>query len=259
MVQLVYILVLFFSIIGCNTGQNSKADSTSLTNQSDSLKRLEIIRKPTLFDRKDTNTRVGKCYLKIDENLACAVEVEPKDTVDEWLLPFEVKNRSNLSLIILLSKFGANRTSHLRGHKHAGVDIVPAKMDTGVYIYPIAKGVVCFKRVKDPFSSITIKHKLANGAYMYSSYIHLKDIYVENGDDVDTHTKVGKIFTRKEVRRFRGPYDHLHLEIRKSFYDFGFASSHCMNHAELDSFYFEPINFLSNHLNFPSKVFPQEK
>ena len=247
MVQLIYLFVLFFSLIGCNACQSNKKDSTT-TIKSDTLKKLEIIRRPTLFDKKDTNSRVGKCYLKINEQLACFVEVEPKDSVSQWLLPFALKSRTNLNLIAIISKFGANRTSHLRGHRHSGVDIKPINKDTGIFIYPIAKGVVCFKRLKDPFSSITIKHKLRNGTYMYSSYIHLKEIYVNNGDEVDTDSKVGKLFSHREVRRYGGPFDHLHLEIRKNFDDFGFGSSHCMDKAELDSFFYEPINFLNEHL-----------
>jgi murein DD-endopeptidase MepM/ murein hydrolase activator NlpD len=126
--------------------------------------------------------------------------------------------------------------------------MVPIKGDTGIYIYPIANGIVCFKSIKDPFSSITIKHKLNDSCYIYSSYIHLKYVYVENGDTVDSNTKIGKLFTRKEVRRYRGPFDHLHLEIRKSFDDFGFASAHCMNRKELDEFFYEPIDFLKKNL-----------
>jgi murein DD-endopeptidase MepM/ murein hydrolase activator NlpD len=236
--------LLLCTLNGCMTNQNAQ----STANKADSIKKAEIIRRPTLFDRKDTNSTVGKCFLKINENIADFCEVEPKNSIDQWLLPFAVKNRRDISQIKVRSPFGANRTSHLRGHKHSGADIVPVNMDTGIYIYPAAKGIVCFKRIKDPFSSITIKHKLPNGSFMFTSYIHLKEIYVADGDTVDTNTKIGKLFNHKEVRRFRGPYDHLHFEVRKSFDDFGFGSSHCMNKSELDSFFYEPVNFLRDNI-----------
>jgi murein DD-endopeptidase MepM/ murein hydrolase activator NlpD len=234
--------MLLFAIVGCKTNYNSDYANSAV--KTDSIKKAEIIRRPTLFDRKETNSRVGKCYKKIDENVSHFVEVEPMDTIKQWLLPFALNNRTNIDLIKVVSPFGARRTSHLRGHKHSGADIVPTNMDTGVYVYPVAEGIVCYKRIKDPFSSITIKHKLPDGSFIFTSYIHLKNVYVANGDTVDTSTKIGKLFTHKEVRRYRGPFDHLHLEIRKSFDDFGFGSSHCMNSSELDSFFYEPINFL---------------
>jgi murein DD-endopeptidase MepM/ murein hydrolase activator NlpD len=246
MVQLIYLILLLFTIGGCKANQNS--DSIISVNNVDIIKKVEIIRRPTLFDRKDTNSRVGKCYKKIDENINYFVEVEPKDTVNQWMLPFTVKNRTDLEQIKVVSPFGTTRTSHLRGHKHSGVDIVPVNIDTGIYIYPVAKGIVCYRRIKDPFSSITIKHKLSDGSYIFTSYIHLKNVYVANGDTVDTNTKIGKLFTHREVRRYRGPFDHLHLEVRKNFDDFGFGSSHCMNNSELDSFFYEPINFLSEKI-----------
>ncbi len=245
--KLIFIILLLFGIDGYQANQNAN----SKVNKSDSIKKAAIVRRPTLFDRKDPNSGVGKCYVeKIAEHIANFVEVEPLDTVNQWLLPFAVKFRTDINQIKIRSPFGASRISHYRGHKHSGADIVPLNMDTGIYIYPVARGIVCYKKIKDPFSSLIIKHKLSDGSFIFTSYIHLKNIYVENGDTVGTDTKVGKLFTHREVRRFRGPYDHLHFEIRKNFDDFGFGSAYCMNKSELDSFFYEPINFLNEKLKF---------
>jgi hypothetical protein len=241
--KLLYFILLFF-MNSCQAGKNSDA----LLHKADTIKKATIIRRTTLFDRMDTNSRVGKLYLKINDNIACFTEVEPMDTAYVWLLPFDVKRRSDTSLIKVRSPYGAKRTSSLRGHLHSGADIVPVKMDTGIYVYPVAKGIVCFKKIIDPFSTIIIKHRLQDGSFIFTSYIHLKYIYVANGDTVNTNTKIGKLFTHREVHRYRGPYDHLHFEIRKNFDDFGFASSHCMNKSELDSFFYEPINYLSEKI-----------
>jgi murein DD-endopeptidase MepM/ murein hydrolase activator NlpD len=242
-----YVLLLL-ALFGCTNNHNS--ENTALLIKDCNVKKAEIIRRPTLFDRKDTNSRIGKCYMKIDTNIAYFVEVLPLDTVSQWLLPFDVANRTDTSLIKTVSPFGARRTSHFRGHKHSGADIIPIKKDTGIFVYPVAKGIVCYERIKDPYSSVTIKHKLSNGTFIFTSYIHLKLVYVANGDTVDVNTKIGKLFTHREVRRYRGPFDHLHLEVRKNFDDFGFGSSHCMNKSELDSFFYEPINFLSEKIKY---------
>ena len=243
------LIVLIIPFTGCRSNSYENSQETAHdTIANDTLIPTHVIRRPTIFDTKDTNSRVGQCYKKINENIEFFVEVEPKEYFDGWYLPFDLKDRFDIKLIKVISPFGAGRTSHLRGHKHSGVDMVPVNKDTGIYIYPLAKGIVCFKKVKDPFSSITIKHKMNDSTYMYTSYIHLKEIYVENGDNVDPNIKIGKIFTKKEVRRFRGPYDHLHLEIRKNFDDFGFASGHCMNKDDLNEFFYEPIEFLTKNL-----------
>jgi murein DD-endopeptidase MepM/ murein hydrolase activator NlpD len=237
---------LFPLILQCACKAQPNPDS--LNHNVDTIKKAAIIRHETIFDKKDTNSAIGKCYLKIGENIANFVEVTPKDTVTEWLLPFDLKNRIDTSQVQIRSPFGAGRTSHFRGHKHSGVDFMLYKKDTGIYVCPAATGIVCFKKVNDPFSSLTIKHILPDGSFIFTSYIHLKEIYVSLGDTVKINTRIGKLFSYREARRYRGPYNHLHFEVRKNFDDFGFGSSHCMNKQELAMFFYEPVSFLGEKL-----------
>jgi len=132
------------------------------------------------------------------------IEVEPKYTVTSWKLPFEVWDRNDLRKVQILSPFSVYRKNNLKGHKHSGIDIVPLNQDKYVYVFPIADGIVCFIRIDPPFSTVVIKHKLNDDTYLYSSYIHLKDVYVSLGQYVVQNINLGRLFTNEEAWKYNG-------------------------------------------------------
>jgi|WetSurMetagenome_2_1015567.scaffolds.fasta_scaffold28156_3 murein DD-endopeptidase MepM/ murein hydrolase activator NlpD len=176
------------------------------------------------------------------------VEVEPTEPAEKWFLPFDLPDRSNLGNVTFISGYGAYRSTRVKGHKHSGVDIVPADKKSKLDVYPVSKGIVCFVNHDAPVKTVIIKHKLKDGPAIYSSYIHLKDIYAERGQTVDEKTKIGVLYTKSEALKYGGNFDHLHLEIKKRIDDYSCASWLCMSREELDEYFINPYNFLKTHL-----------
>jgi murein DD-endopeptidase MepM/ murein hydrolase activator NlpD len=175
------------------------------------------------------------------------VEVTPDLAVDGWQLPFAVKDRRSLKGMAVVSTFGAGRQSYLRGHRHTGLDLVPRPKPRGyVEVYPMANGVVCSIHLSDPHPTVVVQHRLADGTIMFTSYKHLGGIDVHNGQQVTPTTQIGRLYTADEARRLGGNYDHLHLEVRTDFDDYGVASWLTMTQRDLD-----PLLFLRQQLGPP--------
>lgn len=175
-------------------------------------------------------------------------DVNPTSIVKSWMVPFETKDRFDIKTIKIISAFGAHRDSYLKGHIHTAVDIIPAQKSGYTYVYPMASGVVCSIHLGHPHITIVIKHQLKNGQVIFTSYKHLQEVYVENGTQVNQNTKIARLYTHEESKKYRGNYDHLHLEIRKSFYDYGCASWLTMNDADLNELFYNPLTFMKNNL-----------
>lgn len=173
-----------------------------------------------------------------------AFEIDAK-----WILPFNLSDRSDLKMISIISDYGTYRSGHVKGHRHSGVDIVPIGIKDTIFVYPLNEGIVCLVRPIAPNKTIIIKHKLINGSIIYSSYIHLKEIYVENDQEVNHNTKIGVLYTKSEARKYNGNYDHLHLEIKKRIDDYCCASWLCMSQEELSQYFYNPLDFLKKNLN----------
>lgn len=174
---------------------------------------------------------------------------EPSLVAANWILPFNLPDRSDLNMISIISGFGTYRSGHVIGHRHSGIDIIPIGIKDTVFVYPISNGKVCLIRPTAPNKTVIIKHKLENGTVIYSSYIHLKDIFVENRQEVNPNTKIGILYTRDEALTYKGDYDHLHLEIKKRIDDYCCASWLCMSQEELMDYFENPKIFLQNSLN----------
>jgi murein DD-endopeptidase MepM/ murein hydrolase activator NlpD len=174
---------------------------------------------------------------------------EPINKVNKWLLPFKSKNRTDRNNIKVVSTFGSHRNSYLKGHKHTGLDLVPKKK-AGKYVnvYPMADGVVCSIHLGDPHRTIVVKHRLDDGSVIYTSYKHLKESYVENGQQVGPDTKLARLYTKKEAREIGGNYDHLHLEIRKKFDDYGVASWATLSKTDLEKRFYDPLKFIKERI-----------
>jgi murein DD-endopeptidase MepM/ murein hydrolase activator NlpD len=176
------------------------------------------------------------------------IEVDPPEKAERWFLPFSFPDRSNLGNITFISGYGSYRSTRVKGHKHSGIDIVPADKKKSLDVYAVAKGVVCFVNQEAPVKTIIIKHKQKDGSLIYSSYIHLKDIYTVRGKTVDESTKIGVLYTKSEALKYGGNFDHLHFEIKKRIDDYSCASWLCMSREELDAYFINPTNFLKSQL-----------
>jgi murein DD-endopeptidase MepM/ murein hydrolase activator NlpD len=177
------------------------------------------------------------------------LDVTPSQTVKQWKVPFKTQNRSLLSTVRVISTFGAPRLSYVRGHFHTGIDLIPANnRETSIFVYPMAEGVICSIHLGHPHKTVVVKHKLSTGKIIYTSYKHLQEILVTNGQEVTPETNLGRLYTAGEARELGGNYNHLHLEIRKEFDDFGVASWGTLTRADLDRRFYDPWKFMKDNI-----------
>ena len=175
-------------------------------------------------------------------------DIKPGKVVNGWMVPFDTGNRTDIRTIRVVSVFGDHRESYVKGHIHTATDMIPSQKQALTYIYPMAVGVVCSIHLGHPHKTVVIRHLLANGQTVYTSYKHLQEIYVTVGTQVDQQTKIARLYTAAETKKYHGHYDHLHLEIRKSFYDYGCASWLTMNKEDLNELFYNPMVFMKSHL-----------
>ena len=176
-------------------------------------------------------------------------DTPPVATADSWLLPFDVPNRKDIKQMKIISVFGDHRDSYLKGHIHTAIDVNPATPKSKyISIYPMAKGIVCSVHLGENQRTVVIRHKLSNGKTMFTSYKHLKEVYVKNGQHVDQNVQIARLFTPAESKKYGGDYHHLHLEIRKSFDDYGCASWLTMNKQQLNLRFYNPLTFIKEKL-----------
>lgn len=169
---------------------------------------------------------------------------QPTDTAKKWYLPFETSNRLNPKTMLVVSTFGSPRNSYIRGHIHTGLDCVPKSAGENVDIYSMSDGIVCSIHLGHPHITIVVKHITISEEVIFTSYKHLAEVYVKTGDNVTHKTKLARLYTRKETKKYGGRYDHLHLEIRKDFGDYGPASWATMTKLELNCRFYDPLKFI---------------
>jgi len=169
---------------------------------------------------------------------------EPSKIAEDWFLPFDISDRSDLESIRLISDYGTYRSGHVKGHRHSGIDIVPVGNKDSIIVFPSSAGTICLIRPTAPNKTVIIKHKLNDSTVIYSSYIHLKNIYVKNGQQVDQNTLIGVLYSKVEASEYHGNYDHLHFEIKKRIDDYCCASWLCMSQTELEEYFYNPLDFL---------------
>ena len=141
-----------------------------------------------------------------------------------------------------LDGFGAYR---IRGHKHAGLDI---EGGYGEIVYPLGAGRVVGTLYEFPYLAVVIEHTLDNGSVIYSSYVHIGEVLIEPGTMVGFSTPIAKLFTEEQFLRSGFSTNHLHLEIRKTLEDEGVASYTCKTIEELNRYFYDPLNFLTEKL-----------
>ena len=194
---------------------------------------------------------IQKPTIESDKNrwMPYYIDVEPTDVAQNWVLPFEADNRKSISSIKIISIFGDHRDSFLKGHIHTAIDINPSKPKTKlISVYPMANGVVCSIHLGENQKTVVIKHKLKDGQISFTSYKHLKEVYVNPGQQVNINTKLARLFTKEESKKYGGDYHHLHLEIRKKFDDYGCASWLTMNKEQLNNRFYNPQVFIRQHV-----------
>lgn len=177
------------------------------------------------------------------------IDANPSQVAENWLMPFEAENRKNINSIKIISIFGDHRDSFFKGHIHTAIDINPAKPKGKlINVYPMANGVICSIHLGENQRTIVVKHKLKNNQIVFTTYKHLKDVYVNTGQQVNTNTKIARLFTKEESKKYGGDYHHLHLEIRKKFDDYGCASWLTMNKIQLNERYYNPQTFIKEYV-----------
>ena len=195
-----------------------------------------FIQKPTI----DTDKNRWKPYY---------TDIAPNNIGDNWVLPFEADNRKSIGSIKIISIFGDHRNSFVKGHIHTAIDINPSKPKTKlVNVFAMANGVVCSIHLGENQKTVVIKHKLINGQISFTSYKHLKEVYVNLGQQVNINTKLARLFTKEESKKYGGDYHHLHLEIRKKFDDYGCASWLTMNKEQLNLRFYNPQVFIKENV-----------
>ncbi len=177
------------------------------------------------------------------------IDASPSAIAVNWFLPFEVADRKDIKQLKIISIFGDHRDSFLKGHMHTAIDVNPLKPTSKLIpVYAMAKGIVCSVHLGENQQTVVLKHQLKDGQVIFSSYKHLKEVYVRQGQQVDEKTKIARLFTVQESKKYGGDYHHLHLEIRRRFDDYGCASWLTMNKKELDLRFFNPLVFLKEKL-----------
>lgn len=176
-------------------------------------------------------------------------DAAPSKTAENWFLPFEGGDRKNMKNITLVSIFGDHRSSYLNGHIHTAIDINPSKPATKlVPVFAMANGVVCSIHLGEEQKTVVVKHQLKDGTIVFTSYKHLKEVYVTMGQEVNENTKLARLFTKEESKPYNGDFHHLHLETRKKFDDYGCASWLTMTKEQLNERYFNPQVFIKEYV-----------
>lgn len=176
------------------------------------------------------------------------LDTNPIDTAKKWYLPFETSNRLNPKTLSVVSLFGSPRNSYIKGHIHTGLDCIPKTSSGIINVYAMSDGIVCSIHLGHPHITIVVKHIIENGNIIYTSYKHLSEIYVKTGEKVNHQSKLARLYTRKETKKYNGRYDHLHLEIRKDFGDYGSASWATMTESELNCRFYDPLEFIRKNV-----------
>lgn len=146
----------------------------------------------------------------------------------------------------IIGRYGDYRKSHIRGHKHSGIDI---KGNLSEPVYSIGQGMVSHIFRDFPHKTVYIRHQDKRGIPFYSVYIHLEDIQVHQGEKVTENTIIGRLFNPKELDQSDfGTPPHLHFEIRHNIDDKGNASFSCMTMGELNNYCMDPLTFFEKGL-----------
>lgn len=180
------------------------------------------------------------------------------------LLPVVVTDRDRFHELQLtnIGSFGLSRKARptVPAHLHTGVDIQrPRPNYNEEPIFSIAPGVVISKRDDGAFAQLIIEHTI-DGEKVWTVYEHVAGIAVKLGERVSTSKPIARFMTKQELDRFGWQFDHFHFEVLKiqptplkvdpKLPDRKFVSHslNCHTKADLDSHFFNPMEFLRKHM-----------
>ncbi len=162
--------------------------------------------------------------------------------------PFNELNRDKYSTLHkrTISTYGSHRNSYIKGHKHAGIDLMGK---TNKKVYAIAKGKVVDIQLSFPNLTVVVKHEFGGLPPIFSRYTHIEDIRVKIGQKVDNKTCLARLFNSSELKNSRFGVNHLHLEIRTRIDDDCSASWSSLTMTDLNKYCTDPLNFFNKVLN----------
>lgn len=139
----------------------------------------------------------------------------------EWLTPLDTGKRKDWDSLLLFRKGGflAERVAyaHLQAHVHTGVDLQNrTRGGPGEPVYAAARGKVYNVKIQAQGTRVTLQHLLPNGELVYTSYIHVAEVRVKEGQWVDTDTVLARRFNRAELKQYGAFYNHLHYQVHKN-------------------------------------------
>jgi murein DD-endopeptidase MepM/ murein hydrolase activator NlpD len=180
-------------------------------------------------------------------NIVTADDNSPQKICTKFLTPFHELARNNYQTLVnrCFSEYGDYRSTPVKGHKHAGIDL-RGKLSENVY--PIGIGQVKSVLWAFPNLALAVFHPLPNHEGIYSLYIHIEGIQVKPGDWVDENTVIARLFNADEFKKSQFTAVHLHLEIRKSLEDEGKASYSSMTIGDLNRYCADPKQFFRQRL-----------
>lgn len=181
-----------------------------------------------------------------------------------FFVPIEIENRQNISQIQLteIGKFGVWRRErpNVPAHFHTGIDIKrPNNNYSNQPIYPVTVGKVISIRRDGPFANIIVEHSLNNQTF-WTLYEHIAGIKVKINENVHPLVPIARFMNKEELNKFGWQFNHFHLEILKEkpirinptkklqerFYNS--YSLICFSHNDLNNYYYNPIEFISNNI-----------
>lgn len=168
-------------------------------------------------------------------------------SINRVYTPFREKRRRSFRSIKkrFASGYGEYRGTYKRGHKHSGLDLWGR---FGEKVYAVGPGMVYNIHLGFPHRTVVVLHFQPNGKYFYSVYKHVEKIKVKTNQWVDKNTEIGRLFTKREMKKARFTVNHLHFEIRKNFDDLGSASWTSMTMRKLNRHFRDPMKFFKKQL-----------
>lgn len=171
-------------------------------------------------------------------------------------------DRKNVKQIKLTSigKFGIVRKARpgIAAHLHTGIDIRrPRPNYVNEPVFSIASGVVISKRDDGAYAQLIVEHS-HNGEHYWTVYEHVAGIIVDVNDVVDPMKPIARFMNKTELDRYGWQFDHFHFEVlkvrprklkpdsRKPRRYFQSYSLDCYSDSQLNSRFFDPLDFLSN-------------
>jgi hypothetical protein len=181
-----------------------------------------------------------------------------------FLIPLKLGNRTNVSAIKLtaIGKYGIPRKkrSNVPAHLHTGIDIKrPGSDYNNSPVFPITNGKVISIRTDGPYAQLILEHSF-NGMKFWTLYEHVAGISVKINEQVNAEKQIARFMNKKELDTYGWQFDHFHLEILrvppialkpdKIHPDRRFSAYtlECYRQTDLDKYYFEPLQFLRQHL-----------